>query len=45
MLPELAAVVARGNLDDARAARGVEARAHRVLNRGAVESVDDDLQD
>ncbi len=45
MLPELAAVVAGRDLDDARSARGVDADAHRVLDGRAIESVHDDLED
>ena len=44
MLPELAAVIARGNLDDTRPARRSESGAHRLLDRQPIESIHDDLE-
>ena len=44
MLPELAAVIARGNLDDTRPARRGESGPHRLLDRRSIESIHDDLQ-
>src|SRR5438105_11222414 len=44
VLSELAAVVAGGNPDDARTARGVDTRAQRFLDRLAIQAVDDDLE-
>jgi len=44
VLPEFAAVVPRGNLDDTRPARCSEAGGHRLLDRRSIESIHDDFQ-
>src|SRR5216683_290778 len=44
VLPELAAVIPRRDLDDAGPARRVDAGAQRVLDRLTVQAVDDDLE-
>src|SRR5688572_29546622 len=44
MLPELAAVVAGGDLDDARPAGGSESGAQCLLDRRSIETIDNDLE-
>src|SRR5262245_25611523 len=45
VLPELAAVIPRADLDDAGRAGGANAHAHRRLHRPQVQAVDHDLVD
>src|SRR5688572_11906899 len=44
MLSELAAVVARRNLDDSRTTGGSQAGAQRLLDRRSIETIHDNLQ-